>query len=215
MCLITGCTLLLRHIFGDWECTCFLPCTIFLRDELLYWLTSFMEGSPLYVGGEAGPSSPKLPLPEASGVPSSVSSGGSSTFSEWFGNSPTGASSSAPAAEGEKFPSPEISQEGESSNPKATASTSIGGGTHFPSAKEIGDQLEPFFSGFSKIRARSDFVLNVQDALNLSHASPAKMEKIHQLMLEISQREQSRPTSGRKAADLLLALIRAWEKEGG
>lgn len=64
MCLITGCTLLIRHIFGDWEFTCCLPYTIFRLDELLDWLTSFMEGSPLYVGGGASSSRPRLDLNE-------------------------------------------------------------------------------------------------------------------------------------------------------
>lgn len=100
-----------------------------------------------------GTSSPKLPLPESSPVPS-ISSGGSSKFSEWFGLQ-TGASSSASAAEAEKevIPSPEISKGellGDSPNPQAPTSTSTGVGTHFPSAEEIRRELGDFLSSFSK-----------------------------------------------------------------
>ena len=101
----------------------------------------------MMISSSDGTSSPKLPLPASSPVPS-ISSGGSSEFSEWFGLK-TGASSSASAAEAEKvgIPSPEISQGellGDSSNPQAATSTSTGGGTHFPSTQEIQKELGYF-----------------------------------------------------------------------
>ncbi|KAK9081398.1 hypothetical protein Sjap_026685 [Stephania japonica] len=116
------------------------------------------------------------PLSASSPVPS-ISSGGSSDFSEWFGTKAE-ASSSASAAEAEKvgIPSPEIRQVellGYSSNPQAATST--GGGTHFPSTLEIEKELGRFLSSFAKIQACSDFVLNVQDQLDLRHAYPEKL----------------------------------------
>lgn len=119
-----------------------------------------------------------------------------------------------PEAEKVVIPSPEISQGellGDSPNPQAPTYTSTGGGTHFPSAEEIKGELSDFLSSFCKIQVRSDFLMNVKDKLDLLHAPPEKLEKLHQLMQEISQSQQKKPASGRKAADLLLKRIRAWE----
>nr|YP_010035135.1 ATP synthase F0 subunit 1 [Euonymus alatus]QOX10158.1 ATP synthase F0 subunit 1 [Euonymus alatus] len=51
LCIITTMCPLLQLIAGDWDLTLKVPCLIFILDELLYWITSLMEGFPLYVGG--------------------------------------------------------------------------------------------------------------------------------------------------------------------
>lgn len=194
-----------------------------LMDELSKALSPFYPSS----GGMNLGSSGQPPLPSPDGelwkmmVPAGaettaspqppISSGSDSWIDRLFSSQ---ANTSASAAEAEKvvIPSPEISQ-GEllGDSPKEPAPPSTG--VHFPSYAEIERELDDFLSAFSKIRARSDFVITVSEKLDLLHASPEKLEKLHQLMQEISQSQQKKPGSAGKAADLLHKRILAWENE--
>lgn len=144
-----------------------------------------------------------------SGASGSGSGEGSGWAGSWIDRWLNNASSLPSAAEPVVIPSPAISQGelmGESSNPQAATST--GGGI---ALSDIQREISDFLSSFSRIGARSDFLLNVQDQLGLRHASPQKLCQIRHLMHSISENHQ--PTSGRKAADLLLKGIRAWENQ--
>lgn len=194
---------------------------LLLMDELSKALYPFYPSSGGMNLGSSG--QPPLPSPDGELWNMMVPAGAATTASpqppissgsdSWI-DRPSQANTSSAAAEAEKFviPSPEISQGellGDSPNPPAPPST----GVHFPAYAEIERELDDFLSAFTKIRARSDFLITVSEKLDLLHASPEKLEKLHQLMQEISQSQQNKPGSARKAADLLHKRILAWENE--
>lgn len=113
-------------------------------------------------------------------------------------------------------PSPGMSQsaiwraleEGEPSTaPVAGTSQTISCATE----KEVSAALEAYFQRVSRIKPRSDFLLGVEQALNLREASPEKLRKITEEINKLLPHCGGDIKTGTRAKHELLRTIKAWE----
>lgn len=79
-----------------------------------------------------------------------------------------------------------------------------------PTLPVIQAQLVDFLSSFSRQQAKSDFVIRMEEKLDLAHAWPEKLAQIQRVM-ETLAHDPIQPLSARDAGNRLTNLIRQWE----
>lgn len=106
-------------------------------------------------------------------------------------------------------PSLEGSHPGPSIAPQGPSST--GAGSTSPTLPEVKLKLAVFLSSFGTRSPRSNFLGRVHTDLGLGHASPAKLQKISQVIDLMSQDPESDLNSAQDGAAQLLQTIEEWE----
>lgn len=83
-----------------------------------------------------------------------------------------------------------------------------------PAVLELGHQLDRFVSSFNRIAIRSDYLIGLNEKLQIYGSTPERLNQIVEGIRVISALEgQERPTSGKKAGDALLAYMREWDQQ--
>lgn len=82
-----------------------------------------------------------------------------------------------------------------------------------PSREDVSATLKNFIQRVSKRKPRSDFLLEVEDALHLREASPEKRLKIQEEIEKLLPHCGGDIRTGAKAKTELLRTIRAWEND--
>nr|QHB79555.1 hypothetical protein [Sesuvium portulacastrum] len=147
------------------------------------------------------PSSPFSPLP-------SISSIGDSWISEAYGGRGD-TSSSAP------HPSPEEAHDPTQVNEAPPlAQGALPQELNAPSVLELRHRLDHFASSFNRIAMRSDYLIGLNERLELTESTPERRNQILEGMRIISALQgRERPTSGKRAGDALVAFMREWDQK--
>lgn len=147
------------------------------------------------------PSSPLSPLP-------SISSRGDSWISEAYGGRGD-TSSSAP------HPSPEEAHDPNQVNEAPPlAQEALPQQINAPSVVELCHRLDHFTSSLNRISMRSDYLMGLNERLEVYESTPERRNQILEGMRIISALQgQERPTSGKRAGDALVAFMREWDQQ--